>query len=458
MKTGNASPHVVVVGGGFAGTEVARRLAGRRSGVRLTVVNEQNYTTFSPMLPEVVSTSVLPGQVIAPLRETLPDGQRFVMGRVEDVDTARRRLALAADGGGPGGTIDYDHLVLALGARAKLDLVPGLAEHAIPLKLIGDAMAVRNAVVARLERADHESDPEERRRLVHFVVVGGGFSGVEVAGEIHDFIRAAKRLYPHVEADEPRVSVVHAGSRLLPELPETLAVRARESMTSRGIGVHLDSKAKSADAQGLAVEESDGRRRRIDAGLLVSTIGTSPNPLVERLGLPTEAGRLVVRPDLSVDGADGVWALGDCAAVPNAATGTTAPPTAQFAIREARTLARNIRAAESGRPTEPFSFSGLGTLATMGNKRGLADVKGVTVSGFPAWLLWRAFYLSQMPTLSRKVRLWVAWTWDMLFRRDVAQLHFEPSEQIERRERATGRTAAAAGRASEPAPVAAAGR
>ncbi len=452
--------HVVIVGGGFAGTELARRLAPARDRLRVTLVSEHNYTTFSPLLPEVVSTSVLPGQAVAPLREMLGRDQRFLLGRVEGVDLECRRLALAPDAAGAPEETAYDHLVLAVGARANLAPVPGLADHAIPLKLVGDAMAVRNAVIARLERADHAADPEERRRLVHFVVVGGGFSGVEVAGEIHDFIRRARRFYGNVPDGESRVSVVHAEERLLPELPEKLAVRARDSMVSRGIGVHLATKARRADASGLEVEDVDGAVRRIPAGLLVSTIGTRANPLVERLALETDRGRIRTRADLSVPQVPGLWAIGDCAAAPNAAREGPTPTTAQFAVREARQAARNIRAASEGRPTEPFSFAGLGTIATMGNKRGIASVLGVPVAGFPAWLLWRAFYLLQMPTTSRKFRLWVAWTWDMLFRRDISQLAFATSATLARRDEAAaghdtgakapeGRGARASARAAE---------
>ena len=427
MTRNDQRQHVVIVGGGFAGTELARRLKRHDDRFRVTLVSEQNYTTFSPMLPEVVSTSVLPGQVIAPLREMLPRGQDFVMGQVADVDTESKRIVLEPGACGTTHDIGYDHLVLAVGARARLDLVPGLEEHAIPLKLVGDAMDLRNAVIARMEEAEHVSDPEKRRRLVSFVVVGGGFSGVEVAGEIHDFLHDAQRSYPGLGADEPTVSVVHAESRLLPELPANLAAQAHASMASRGIAIHLDATAKGADAHGLDFVDGTGATQRIDSGLIVSTVGTRPNSLVERLGLATERGRIAVTPDLSVPDAPSVWAIGDCAAVPNAASDALAPPTAQFAVREARTLADNIEAASNNRPTRAFSFAGLGTIATTGNKRGVAKVMGIPISGFPAWLLWRGFYLLQMPTMSRKVRIWVNWTWDMFFRRDVAQLVFASS-------------------------------
>ena len=435
--------HVVIAGGGFGGVEVARRLRGV-DGLQVTLVSEQNYTTFSPMLPEVVSATVLPGQVIAPLRQMLGRDQRFVMGRVRGLDPDGRRLWY--DPGDGVHTLTYDHCVLALGARARLDLVPGLAEHGTPLKLIGDAMRVRNEVIANLERADHADDPALRRRLTGFVVVGGGFSGVEVAGEIHDFVHAAAPFYPNVDPADLRVAVVHTGERLLPELSPRLADKAARSMAERGIELRFRARATRADAEGLEIEHADGGRERLEAATLVSTIGTGANPVIDALDLAKDRGRLVTRSDLAVAGAPGLWALGDCAAVPNVATGSTAPPTAQFAVREARTLAHNLVAAERGRATRAFDFAGLGTLATIGSQRGIADVMGVPVTGLPAWLLWRAFYLLQMPTLSRKLRLWVAWTWDMLFQSDTAQLDFTASDEVD-----GGRASAPAGAGEDAA-------
>ena len=422
------SEHVVIVGGGFSGTRLARKLD-RDSDVRVTLINDENYTTFSPMLPEVVGSTILPGQVIAPLRLMLGRHQEFVMGRVTSVNTKAQRVTYLS--GGEGQELDYDHLVLALGARANTEMIPGMAEHAIPLKLIGDAMRIRNHVIARLEQAAHVSDPGKQRRLTHFAVVGGGFSGVEVAGEIHDFIHNAHRHYPRLKKEDLKVTVIHAGERLVPELKAGLAEKAARSMTRRGINLLFGALAKSIDEHGLTARFEDGREQRVEAATVISTIGTAPNPLLEKLGLPMETGRLSTNPDMSIDGADNVWALGDCAAVPNQASAGAAPPTAQFAVREADTLAENLKRSRRGEPTRAFSFGGLGTIATIGSKRGVAQVLGVPVIGFPAWLLWRAFYLLQMPTLSRKARIYVAWTWDMFFSNDIAQLRFTSSDEAD---------------------------
>jgi NADH dehydrogenase len=427
----DGTEHVVIVGGGFAGTTLARALQTRGGrGFRVTLLSEENYTTYNPMLPEVVGSTVLPGQVIAPLRLVLGRGQRFVMGRAVGLDARARRLLYVC--GGRECALRYDHLVLAPGARAGMEMVPGLARHAIPLKLIGDAMRIRNEVIGRLEQASQTGDAEERRRLLRFVVIGGGFSGVEVAGEIHDLAGGALRHYPGLDREEMRVTLVHGGDRLLPELRPRLAEKAARGMRQRGIEILFEALAREVDGDGLRAALSDGTERRIEAGTVVSTVGTAPNPLVAEFGLPVENGRIRTRPDMSVEGLPGLWAIGDCAAVPNATTGATAPPTAQFAVREARQLAQNLRRTRDGQPTRPFAFGGLGTLATIGNRRGVAEVLGVPVTGFPAWLLWRAFYLSKMPTLSRRLQIFVAWTWDMLFPSDIAQLRFTSSAEADR--------------------------
>jgi NADH dehydrogenase len=311
-------------------------------------------------------------------------------------------------------------------------MLPGLETHGIALKLIGDAMKVRNRVIARLEEASVTEDPAHRARLCHFVIVGGGFSGVEVAGEIHDFLRAARRHYPAIPEELLRVCVVHAGERILPEVSPKLSRRAADNMTARGIELLLNAKASGADETGLDVDIPDGRER-LDTATVISTIGTGPNPVIGALDLGMEKGRLRTEADMSVPGAEGLWALGDCAAVPNAASGETSPPTAQFALRQADDLARNIQAREAGQETRDFDFDGYGTIATIGSKRGVAEVMGVPVTGFPAWLLWRAVYLFRMPTLSRKVQIYVAWTWAMLFPSDIAQLRFTASDAADRR-------------------------
>lgn len=425
-----------MVGGGFAGTTVAKRLAGRLpAGVSLTLISEESYTTFNPMLPEAVGASIFPEQVVAPLREIVKPGamQRFIMGRVTGVDVTSRSLRCTTLAGEQ--TLPYDHLVLAFGNRARLDLMPGMAEHSLPLKTVGDAMEIRNAVLRRVARIELETDPTLRAALGHFVVIGGGFSGAEVAGELVDCLRSIQRYYPGVAGHELQVTVLQDLDRLLPELPPALGLAALKSLRTRGVQVRLQTRAAAVFE--MAVQLASGES--LATGTVISTIGTQPNALVAALvtalGLPTERGRVKVAADLSVAGHPGLWALGDCAWVPNAHDAKPAPPTAQFAVREAGLLASNLLAALRGAPTRPFSHRSLGEMASIGHMKGVAHVLGLPLSGLPAWLLWRAYYLSQMPTLRRKLRIFVEWTWGMCFATDITHLHFNGSRALQEAER-----------------------
>ena len=408
---------VVIVGGGFAGTTLARALEKQLPAEwQLLLISEESYTTFNPMLAEVVGAAVFPEHVVAPIREMLKR-TRFIMGRVQGVDAARRELRCNTLAGPR--SVAYEHLVLAFGQRARLDLLPGLAAHALPLKLVGDAVHIRNRALQALARIELSEDAGERRALGRFVVIGGGFSGVEVSGALADFVRGALRHYPRIGAGEVGVSLLHDGAQLLPELPPLLGAAAARSLRQRGVTVLTGVRAAAVD--GAAVTLAGGAR--VPTRTVVCTIGTRPNPLVEALSLPTARGRILTAPDGSVGA--GLWALGDCAAVPNAATGAPSPPTAQFAVAQAHWLAHNLAAHIAGRPTRPFSYRSKGAMATTGHLKGVAQVFGLRFTGLPAWLLWRAYYLLRMPTLGRKLRIWVEWTWSMCFAADITHLRFD---------------------------------
>ena len=428
----NHSKNIVIVGGGFAGTTLARALEQRLpAGHEVVLVSEESCTTFNPMLAEVVGASVFPEHVVAPIRQMLRRS-RFVMARVTDVDFAQRRLT-AGTLAGPQ-RIDYEHLVFAFGTRANLDLVPGLAQHALPLKLVGDAMFIRNRLLQRVARIELESDPVLRRRLGHFIVIGGGFSGVEVAGELADFLAGVRRYYPRVQADELKVTILQDADRLLLELPESLGLAAAQSLRSRHIDVRLKARAASVDADGVVLGDGE----RIDGATVICTIGTRPNPLVERLdGVRLQRGRIDTAPDLSVPGVPNGWAIGDCALVRNHVADprraheagpvvptSYAPPTAQFAVAQAHALAYNLAERIAQRPTRAFAHVSKGMMATTGHLKGVAQVAGLRLTGLPAWMLWRAYYLLRMPTLGRKVRIWVEWTWGMFFAADITHLRF----------------------------------
>jgi NADH dehydrogenase len=420
-------PHrtLVIAGGGFAGTTLARALEAQMpAGWQLVLLSEESYTTFNPMLAEVVGAAVFPEHVIAPIREMLV-ATRFIMGRLERVDHAGKALVCSTLAGPL--ELRFDHLVLAFGQRANLDILPGLAEHALPLKLVGDAMYIRNRLLQRLAHIELCHHKAQRRALGHFVVIGGGFSGVEVAGAVVDFIRSAHRCYPRVNADELRVTLLHDGERLLPELPAALGAAAARSLRERGVDVRLGAKAARVDAYG--VDLADGVR--IPSATIVCTIGARSNPLVQALGVQTLRGRIVTDPDGQVPDRPGLWAVGDCAATLNQADGRPCPPTAQFAVAQAQQLARNLLRHIAGQPTRPFTHSSRGMMATTGHHRGVAQVLGVRLTGLPAWLAWRACYLMRMPTLGRKVRIWVEWTWSLFFPADITHLRFTRTRDVD---------------------------
>jgi NADH dehydrogenase len=429
--------HLVIVGGGFAGTTVARRVLRRLpAGWRLTLVSEESYTTFNPMLAETIGASLFPEHVVAPLREVVGNRARgrFVMGRVTAIDPGARTIACNTLAGPL--VLHYEHLVCAFGARARFDYMPGLAEHALPFKTAGDAMEIRNEVLRRLGRIELEADPALRARLGHFVVIGGGFSGVEVAGELADCLAGIRHYYPRIEAHELRVSLVQDIDRLLPELPPGLGLSATRSLRRRHVDVRLGQPAAEVFAEGVKLRSGEV----IPSGCTICALGMKANALVAAAGVRAEKGRIVTAPDLSVPGAAGLWALGDCAAVPNAHDGKVAPQTAQFAVRQGRLLAANLLAVIAGRPTRAFDYRSRGMMATIGHQKGVASVWGVALGGLPAWLLWRAYYLTQMPTLRRKARIFGEWTWGLFFRPDITHLRFQRSAQLERADaRATGR-------------------
>ncbi len=421
---------IVVIGAGFAGTNLVRALAPRLPpGSTLTLLSDESYTTFNPMLPEAVGASVFPEHVVAPLREVvnLQASGRFVMGRVMAVDAQARTLTCDTLAGSI--RVPYAHLVCAFGSRARLDMLPGMAEHSLPLKTVGDAMEIRNTVLRRLARIELENDPALRRQLGHFVVIGGGFSGVEVAGELVDAINGMLRYYPRVAKTEVLVTVVQDIGGLLPELPPSLGQSAQRSLERRGVVVRLQERAQEFTSTGVRLASDDW----LVASTIICTVGTRPNALADALaqaGAKVERGRIATRSDLSVPTLQGVWAVGDCALVINAKDGKPSPPTAQFAVRQARCLAINLLAHIGGRTTSDFSYQARGMMAAIGHMKGVALVFGIPLGGLPAWLLWRAYYLSQMPTMRRKLRIFVEWTWGMFFPADVTHLRFLRSQDV----------------------------
>lgn len=430
--------NLIIVGGGFAGMRTSRELEHTLPpDWTLTVISQENFITFNPLLPEVVGASLLPGHVVAPHRQMI-HCSHVCMARVIEIDPVGKIIQYLGEGPG---TFRYDQLVLTCGTQASLEIVKGMPSYGLPLKTLGDALFLRNHLIARLEQAELQPDREHRRWLTSFVVVGGGFSGVETAGELVDFLYASLRYYKRVRADDLAITLLHSSDRLLPELSASLGAFTLGKMRRRGVDVRLNARAVRVTDRAVHLESGEV----VSAGTVICTIGTQPNPLIEALPAAKQRGRLLVNPDMSVPGCDGLWAAGDCAAVVNALDGKVSPPTAQFAEAQAAQLAANIVAHLSGRPTRPFRFKPRGQLASIGHNKAVAEVLGIRLSGFVAWLMWRGLHLLRIPTLARKARLFLEWNWAMFFPPDIAHFGYR------RTQRRTSHETDAAGQPSPPA-------
>ena len=420
---------ILILGGGFAGMKAAecleRELAKDHS-VSISLVSETNALLFTPMLAEVAGSSLEPSHISTPLRTTLHRTD-FVRGRVTGVDLENRKIKLDASVAGAESCeseLAYDHLVLALGAVSNYLGLSNVQRLAFDFKSLIDAIRIRNHVIEMFERADRERDPDTRKAMLTFVIAGGGFAGVELAGALNDFARGILADYPNLRSEDVRIVLVHSRDRILPELSESLGLYAQQRMEMRGVEFRLNTRL--TDAREGAVVLSDGE---VPCQTLVWTAGTAPNPLTKSLLLEKDKrGALFVGKDLSVPESAGVWALGDCAAVVDAKTGKPCPPTAQFALREAATLAKNIRATLEGRPRKGFHFDSLGALCVVGHQTACAELtipfarsKSMRFSGLLAWFMWRSIYLGKLPGLERRIRVLVDWTVELFFPKDIVQ-------------------------------------
>jgi NADH dehydrogenase len=429
VRTEAEKTHIVILGGGFAGMHTAECLEQQfraNPNVKLTLISETNALLFTPMLAEVAGSSLEPTHISTPLRSSLHRTE-FIRGQVSRIDLETRRIFLSHDpalGGLPAREVSYDHLVFALGAVSNYLGMLNLQKYSFNFKSLLDAIRIRNHVIEMFERADREPDTSRRRALLTFVIAGGGFAGVELAGALNDYAHGILADYPNLRREDLSVVLVHARDRVLPELSESLGRYAQERMEARGVVFRLNTRL--SDAGPGVVTLSDGEIR---AETLVWTAGTAPNPLVQALPLEKDKRRaLVVDRTLAVPGRPGLWAVGDCAAVIDAKTQKPCPPTAQFALREAQVLAKNIRAQIEGRRLRDFHFDSLGALCVVGHQTACAELtvpfarnKSMRFSGLLAWAMWRGIYLSKLPGLERKIRVATDWVVELFFPRDIVQ-------------------------------------
>lgn len=420
---------IVILGGGFAGMTTAASLEhifGADRSVTFTLVSDTNALLFTPMLAEVAGSSLEPTHISSPLRTSLRR-TNVVRARVSSVDLERRVVCLDADPrrGQAAQEMPFDHLALALGSVSNYMNLTDVQQNAFDFKSLADAMRIRNHVIDMFERASREPNPEPRRPLLTFVVVGGGFAGVELVGALNDFARGMLADYPNLSTDELRLVLIHSRERILPELSEPLGAYALERLVARGVTFKLNARVANA-RPGTVVLKPD---EEILTHTLVWTAGTIPNPLLQTLPIERDRrGAIIVDEMLTVKGQPGLWALGDCAAVVDGRTGQPCPPTAQYALREADTVGHNIHAAIQGEPLKPFHFQSLGALCVVGHHTACAELtlpftggKTVLFSGLLAWLMWRTIYLSKLPGLERKVRVMMDWVIELFFPRDIVQ-------------------------------------
>jgi len=404
----DAKGGTLVLGGGFAGSYVAR-LLGKRGA---TIVSPENFMLYTPMLPEAASGTLEPRHVVVPLRMMCPHAE-LLLGRATGLDTNRRRVRVETEEGLL--TVGYENVVLALGAISRTLPIPGLADHALGFKTLADAIHLRNHVLRRLEAAVAAPSDGHRRRELTFVFIGAGYAGVEALAELSDLVRDALRYYSTLRDTPQHWVLVDAAPKILPEIPRSLGEYAARQLDGRGVDIRVNTTLESVEPHAAVLSDGD----RIHTSTVVWTAGVRANPANELFGLPLdERGRVRVEPTLEVEGLANVWSLGDGARVPNLATpGEFDPPTCQHALRQARRLVKNLTGER-----RPYRYRMLGQVATLGRYKGIAQIPGALLRGFPGWFVTRTYHLYQLPLLTRKLRVVTDWTTALFFRRDIAEL------------------------------------
>jgi NADH dehydrogenase len=426
--SGETKTRILILGGGFGGIYAARHLdkaLGHDASFEITLINRENFFLFTPMLHEVAASDLEITNIVSPIRE-LVRHVKFFCGEADAIDLAQKRVTVSHGYGRHSHDLQYDYLIIALGSTTNFFKLPGVEDHAVTMKSLGDAIHLRNRVVRHLEEADTECAAKDREGLLSFVVAGGGFAGIETIGCVNDLVRDSLRFYRQIDPKMVRVVVVHPGEVILPELGPELGAYAQKKLTARGVEIRTRCRVLHADQKSVTL--SDGTV--IATRTLIWTAGTSPHMLLSKLPCERDKGRIKVNEFLEVEKWPGVWAFGDAALIPDPLTGGFHPPTAQHAMREAKTAARNLVAEIRGGTKRPFRFKTIGLLASIGHRTGVAKVFGIKFSGFVAWWLWRTIYLGKLPRLEKKVRVVLAWTLDMLFPKDLVQFETERAPTI----------------------------
>jgi NADH dehydrogenase len=418
VNRGPRKKRIVILGGGFGGVYAAihlEKLLTREGAVEICLVSRDNFFLFTPMLHEIAASDLEITNIVNPLRKLLHKVEVLV-GDVNQIDLPNKRVLISRGYRNRSQQVEYDHLVIALGSITNFHDLPGFPELALAMKSLPDAIHLRAQVLRHLEEANSNPDSIDRESFLTFVVAGGGFAGVETIAALNDFVREALPFYPNLCENMLRVMLVHSGPVILPELGESLGRYARQVLEQRGVEIRLNTRVNGMTENKIFLDDGVP----VSSRTLVWTAGIAPSPLISSLPCAKERGRVVVNQFLRVPDWPDVWALGDCAFVPDIRNpGKSHPPTAQHAIREGKVVAQNIAAALLGRRPRSFSFRAVGLLASIGRRTGVARIFGFNFSGFFAWWMWRTIYLSKLPGLDKKVRVAFDWTLDLFFPKDV---------------------------------------
>lgn len=436
MNEANTAPtkkRILILGGGFGGVYAALNLEKKLEYDRsfeVVLLSEDNFFLFTPMLHEVAASDIDPTHIVNPIRQMLRH-VTFYEATVEAIDVGAKKVKVWNGPAHRSHEIAFDYLLVALGSESNFFNIEGLEDHCVTMKTLTDAVFLRNRMIATLESASIETDETRRRRLLTFVIAGGGFAGVETMGSVNDFIRDTLRFYPLLRPEEVRMVLVHPQEVILPELGKSLGLYAQKKLAERN--VEIITKTRVASFARETVVLSDGRT--IPARNLIWTAGVKPSPAIEAIPCKKEKGRIVVNAYFESEDCANIWAVGDCAWQIDPDTGMPYPPTAQHAMRQGKVVAENIYATLSKQPGKtPFRYKMLGQLAAIGKRTGVANIMGLNFSGFVAWWLWRTVYLMKLPGLEKKLRVMIDWTLDLFFTKDMVQfVTLRGVEQLTRR-------------------------
>jgi NADH dehydrogenase len=424
---------ILILGSGFAAVECARQLESKfrkDPEIELVMIGEDNFLLFTPMLPQVASGMIETRHIVFPIR-TICKKTKFYEGRIKNIDPYGKLVTLWGTRDKRSISIHYDFLVIALGSETNFFGMADVEKNAYTMKTLNDAVMLRNRVVDMLEQAENETNPILRKSFLNFVVVGGGFAGIETAGELMDLLLDARKYYPTIHKEDLKVIVLEAMGGILPGFNKKLADFAKKKLIERGIDIQLKKAVTSFDGNEVTIKTLDETPKdsidqseinSIITKTLIWTAGVTPVNTIKRSMFKTEKGKLIVNDFLEVQKFPGVFAIGDCALFVDPITNRAFPPTAQIAEAQAKIAAKNLISLIKNSDQEKFVYHSKGQMAIIGKRSGIATFLGVNISGFVAWLIWRNVYLSKIPTFDKKTRVFLDWVIDLFFDRDISRI------------------------------------